>query len=75
MSDLDLSVVIPLFNEEESLLELSDWITNVCQENNISFEIYFIDDGSTDSSWDVISSLASKDNRIKGISFRRNFLV
>ena len=73
MSDLDLSVVIPLFNEEESLLELSEWITNVCLENNISFEIYFIDDGSTDSSWDVISSLASKDNRIKGISFRRNY--
>ena len=73
MSNLNLSVVIPLFNEQESLAELSEWITKVCDENNISFEIYFIDDGSTDSSWSVIEQLTSVDNRIKGISFRRNY--
>ena len=73
MSNLNLSVVIPLFNEQESLAELSEWITKVCDQNNILFEIYFIDDGSTDSSWSVIEKLTSVDKRIKGISFRRNY--
>ena len=73
MNNIELSVIVPLYNEEESLIELSDWITNVCQKHNISFEIYFIDDGSTDSSWEVIHSIAEKDTRIKGISFRRNY--
>ena len=73
MNNIELSVIVPLYNEEESLIELSDWITNVCQEHNISFELYFIDDGSTDSSWEVIHSIAEKDTRIKGISFRRNY--
>jgi len=73
MTNLDLSVVIPLFNEQESLSELSQWIIKVCEENNISFEIYFIDDGSTDHSWNSIESLAKNDSRIKGISFRRNY--
>lgn len=73
MTNLDLSVVIPLFNEQESLSELSQWIIKVCEENNISFEIYFIDDGSTDDSWNSIESLAKNDSRIKGISFRRNY--
>jgi glycosyltransferase involved in cell wall biosynthesis len=73
MTNLDLSVVIPLFNEQESLSELSHWIIKVCEENNISFEIYFIDDGSTDGSWTSIETLAENDSRIKGISFRRNY--
>ena len=73
MSNLNLSVVIPLFNEQESLSELSKWITKVCDENNILFEIYFIDDGSTDKSWSVIESLSENDNRVNGISFRRNY--
>ena len=73
MNNIELSVIVPLYNEEESIIELSDWITNVCQEHNISFELYFIDDGSTDSSWEVIHSIAEKDTRIKGISFRRNY--
>ena len=73
MNYIELSVIVPLYNEEESLIELSDWIINVCQEHNISFELYFIDDGSTDSSWEVIHSIAEKDTRIKGISFRRNY--
>ena len=73
MNNIELSVIVPLYNEEESLIELSDWIINVCQEHNISFELYFIDDGSTDSSWEVIHSIAEKDTRIKGISFRRNY--
>ena len=73
MNNIELSVIVPLYNEEESLIELSDWIINVCQEHNISFELFFIDDGSTDSSWEVIHSIAEKDTRIKGISFRRNY--
>ena len=73
MNNIELSVIVPLYNEEESLIELSDWIINVCQEHDISFELYFIDDGSTDSSWEVIHSIAEKDTRIKGISFRRNY--
>ena len=73
MNNIELSVIVPLYNEEESLIELSEWIINVCQEHNISFELFFIDDGSTDSSWEVIHSIAEKDTRIKGISFRRNY--
>ena len=73
MNNIELSVIVPLYNEEESLIEVSDWIINVCQEHNISFELFFIDDGSTDSSWEVIHSIAEKDTRIKGISFRRNY--
>ncbi len=69
---MDLSVVIPLYNEEESLAELHAWIDRVTAENSISREIIFIDDGSTDSSWSVISGLCQKDSNTKGIRFRRN---
>ncbi len=73
MSEIDISVVVPLYNEEESLLELADWIKKVCDENQLSFEIYFIDDGSNDGSWNVIKEIHQKDSRMKGISFRRNY--
>lgn len=70
---LDISVVIPLYNEEESLPELMEWIDNVCRENNYSFEVIMVDDGSKDKSWDVVQDLSSKYNTLKGISFRRNY--
>lgn len=74
MSELiDISVVVPLLDEEESLPELSEWIDRVMRENNFKYEIVFINDGSTDNSWEVIKSLAEKNDNIKGISFRRNY--
>lgn len=68
-----LSIVIPVLNEEESLVELHRQIVDVCQSNAINIEIIFIDDGSTDSSWKIVSELAEKDQRVFGIRFRRNF--
>ncbi len=70
---LDLSIVIPLFNEEESLPELVSWIQKVVQENNLSTEIILIDDGSTDNSWGIIKELKSEHQNIKGVCFRRNY--
>lgn len=70
---MNISVVVPLLNEEESLPELSEWIDRVMQENNFSYEIIFVNDGSTDRSWDVIKELGEKNPNIKGISFRRNY--
>ena len=70
---MDISVVIPLLNEEESLKELHDWITNVMQTNRFSYEIIFIDDGSTDNSWGVIENLANNNSEVKGIQFLRNY--
>src|SRR5690606_18980271 len=70
---MDISVVIPLLNEQESLIELHDWIANIMQSNRFSYEIIFIDDGSTDNSWQVISELSSKNNNVKGIRFFKNF--
>lgn len=70
---LDLTVLIPLYNEEESLPELCDWITRVAQSMNIHFEILLVDDGSTDSSWQVISQLSKRIPEVKGISFKRNY--
>jgi glycosyltransferase involved in cell wall biosynthesis len=70
---MDISIVIPLFNEEESLPELTAWIRQVCESNRYSFEVILVDDGSTDSSWNVIEQLSEKDNRIKGIKFQRNY--
>lgn len=70
---MNLSIVIPLLNEEESLTELYDWIVRVVQSNSYSYEILFIDDGSTDSSWKVIEELAIKDPNVKGIRFQRNY--
>ena len=70
---MNISVVIPLLNEEESLIELHDWIANVMQSNRFLYEIIFIDDGSTDQSWQIISNLAQKNDSVKGIRFFKNF--
>jgi glycosyltransferase involved in cell wall biosynthesis len=70
---MDVSLVIPLFDEEESLPELCAWIERVVKENNLSSEIILIDDGSTDSSWAVIESLRKHNSHIKGIKFQRNY--
>jgi len=70
---MNISVVIPLLNEKESLKELYDWIAKVMQSNHFSYEIIFIDDGSNDGSWDIITSLSQKDNSVKGIRFLKNF--
>ena len=70
---MDISVVIPLYNEEESLPELYDWIERVMSANKFSFEVIFVNDGSTDHSWDVITELAARSEHVKGIKFRRNY--
>ena len=70
---MDISVVVPLYNEEESLPELYAWIERVMKENNFSYEVIFVNDGSRDHSWDVICDLKSKNPEVKGIKFRRNY--
>ncbi len=70
---MDLSVIIPVYNEEESLKELAAWIEKTCVANNLEFEIIFIDDGSSDSSWHVITDLSDEKSFIKGLRFRRNY--
>ena len=70
---MDISVVVPLFNEAESLPELAQWIERVMDENNFTYEVLFINDGSTDDSWDVIKALHDKNPRMKGIAFRHNY--
>ncbi|MFC2127598.1 glycosyltransferase family 2 protein [Bacteroidota bacterium] len=70
---MNLSLVIPLLNEEESLIELHDWIVKVMTEHDYSYEIIFIDDGSTDSSWKIIENLKSNNNNVRGIKFATNF--
>jgi len=70
---MNLSIVIPLLNEEESLIELHDWIVEVMQSNRFFYEILFIDDGSTDDSWRIITDLSDKNPNVKGIRFRKNF--
>jgi glycosyltransferase involved in cell wall biosynthesis len=70
---MDLSIVIPLFNEEESLPELCAWIERVMLANNYSYEVIMIDDGSTDASWRIIEELREKNQNIKGIKFQRNY--
>lgn len=69
---MDISVVVPLFNEEESLPELTSWIARVMDQNGFSYEVLLIDDGSTDNSWDIIEQLSAQNQNIKGIKFRRN---
>lgn len=70
---MDLSVVVPVYNEEESILELAKWIEKVCKKEKLSFEVIFIDDGSSDSSWARIKSLAGDNSFIRGSRFRRNY--
>ena len=70
---MDLSIVVPLLNEEESLPELAAWIKRVCAENNFSYEVIFVDDGSSDNSWKVIDQLRATDPAVKGIKFQRNY--
>jgi len=70
---MDISIVIPLLNEAESLPELYAWIYKVASEHKLSYEIIFIDDGSTDESWSIIQGLSAKDNNVKGIKFQRNY--
>ena len=71
--NMNISVVIPLYNEEESLPELFAWIQRVMKENGFSYEVIFVNDGSTDRSWNVIEDLAAKHLEAKGIKFRRNY--
>lgn len=70
---MNLSLVVPLLDEAESLPELCDWIKRVCTANDLTFEIILVDDGSADDSWTVIESLCAADDRIKGIKFQRNY--
>ena len=70
---MDISVVIPLYNEDESLPELYAWIERVMAANKFTFEVIFVNDGSTDHSWDVITELAARSEHVKGIKFRRNY--
>jgi len=70
---MQISVVIPLLNEEQSLVELYNWIVKTLRSNSFSYEIIFIDDGSTDGSWRTIESLSENDDRVKGIRFNRNY--
>ena len=70
---MDISVIIPLYNEDESLPELSEWIDRVMKSNNFSYEIIMVDDGSNDKSWQVINEISAKNNAVKGIKFRRNY--
>lgn len=70
---IDISIVVPLYNEEESLPELQDWIARVMTENKFSYEVIFVNDGSTDRSWEVIEELQAKNTCIRGIKFQRNY--
>ena len=70
---MQLSLVIPAFNEEESLTELYQWITTVMQKNKFSYEVIFVDDGSKDDTWKIIEDISLKDSNIHGIKFQRNY--
>ncbi|MDD6889612.1 MAG: glycosyltransferase family 2 protein [Bacteroidales bacterium] len=70
---MDISVVVPLYNEAESLPELESWIRRVMLDNNFSYEVIFVDDGSTDSSWEVIQQLSRENDAVRGVRFRRNY--
>ena len=71
--DMDISVVVPLYNEEESIAELHAWIKRVMDEHQFSYEVIFCNDGSTDRSWNVIEQLAAQYPEVHGIKFRRNY--
>ena len=70
---MDISLVIPLYNEDERIKELYDWIVRVAKNNSLTYEIIFVNDGSTDNSWKVIEELSEKDTNVHGIKFRRNY--
>ena len=70
---MDISIVVPLYNEAESLPSLHEWIEKVMIDNNFTYEIIFVNDGSTDNSWKVIEEISKKDNNVHGIKFRRNY--
>jgi glycosyltransferase involved in cell wall biosynthesis len=70
---MDVSIVIPSYDEAESLPELTAWIKRVCTDNDLTFEAIIVDDGSLDNSWEVIEQLSAKDDRFKGIKFQRNY--
>ncbi|MBV6654746.1 MAG: glycosyltransferase, partial [Mameliella sp.] len=70
---MDISIVVPLFNEEESLPELEAWIRRVMEANGYSYEIVFVDDGSRDGSWEVVEQLRAINSNVRGIKFRRNY--
>ncbi|MBN8567873.1 MAG: glycosyltransferase, partial [Flavobacteriales bacterium] len=70
---MNISIVIPLLNEDESLKELHEWILKIMNENNFSYEVIFIDDGSTDQSWHVIEQLTQQNPNVKAIRFLKNF--
>ncbi|MCF0060773.1 glycosyltransferase family 2 protein [Dyadobacter chenwenxiniae] len=72
-SAIQISVVVPLYNEEESLPELSEWIARVMNENGFSYEVIFVDDGSKDNSWEVISNISQENPNIRGLRFVRNY--
>ncbi|BDD08969.1 glycosyl transferase [Fulvitalea axinellae] len=73
MAKLDISVVVPLYNEEESLPELCAWIGRVMDENGYKYEVILVDDGSTDTSWDVVKELSEENENVKGVKFNRNY--
>ena len=70
---MNLSIIVPLYNEDESLCELEEWVSKVLNRENLSYEIIFIDDGSTDNSWNVIKKLQAEKENIRGLKFRRNY--
>lgn len=70
---MNLSIIVPLYNEEESLNELNDWIVKVMKSNHFSYEIVYVDDGSGDDSWKVIENISKKNDFVKGLRFRRNY--
>ena len=70
---MDISVVVPLYNEEESLPELFAWIERVMKAHDFSYEVIFVNDGSTDRSWQIIEQLQTKSDKVRGIKFRRNY--
>ena len=70
---MDISVVVPLYNEEESLPELFAWIERVMKTHNFSYEVIFVNDGSTDRSWQIIEQLQAESDKVRGIKFRRNY--
>lgn len=70
---MDISVIVPVYNEDESIPELREWIARVMNENNFSYEIIMVDDGSTDRSWEIIEQMSANDSHVKGVKFRRNY--